>query len=75
MKRLKIRIYLLGLNNNKIIIKERNKNGIRETRNKGNLILESRGHRVKRKKESAFKELLNLRNSILEKWLKGWEGI
>jgi hypothetical protein len=33
----------LGLNNNKIIIKERNKNGIRETRNKRNLILESRG--------------------------------
>jgi hypothetical protein len=28
----------LGLNNNKIIIKERNKNGNKETRNKGNLI-------------------------------------
>ena len=57
----------MGLNNNKIIIKERNKNGIRETRNKGNLILESRGHRVKSKKESAFKELLKFRNFILGK--------
>jgi hypothetical protein len=57
----------LGLNNNKIIIKERNKNGDKETRNKGNLILESRGHRVKRKKESAFKELLKFRNFILGK--------
>ena len=34
LKRLKIRIYLLGLNNNKIIIKERNENGNKETRNK-----------------------------------------
>jgi reverse gyrase len=57
----------LGLNNNKIIIKERNKNGNKETRNKGNLILESRGHRVKSKKESVFKELLNFRNFILGK--------
>jgi hypothetical protein len=57
----------LGLNNNKIIIKERNKNGNKETRNKGNLILESRGHRVKSKKESAFKELLKFRNFILGK--------
>jgi hypothetical protein len=67
LKRLKIHIYLLGLNNNKIIIKERNKNGNKETRNKGNLILESRGHRVKSKKESTFKELLNFRNFILGK--------
>jgi hypothetical protein len=57
----------LGLNNNKIIIKERNKNGNKETRNKGNLILESRGHRVKSKKESAFKELLKFRNFFLGK--------
>jgi hypothetical protein len=57
----------LGLNNNKIIIKERNKNGNKETRNKGNLILESRGHRVKSKKESTFKELLNFKNFILGK--------
>jgi hypothetical protein len=57
----------LGLNNNKIIIKERNKNGNKETRNKGNLNLESRGHRVKRKKESTFKELLKFRNFILGK--------
>jgi hypothetical protein len=63
-------IYLLGLNNNKIIIKERNKNGNKETRIKGNLILESRGHRVKSKKESTFKELLNFRNFILGKRLK-----
>ena len=42
-------------------------NIIKETRNKGNLIMESRGHRVKSKKESAFKELLNFRNFILGK--------
>jgi hypothetical protein len=30
-------------------------NRIKETRNKGNLILESRGHRLKSKKESAFR--------------------
>jgi len=34
---------------------------------KGNLIMESRRHRVKRKKESAFKELLKFRNFILGK--------
>ena len=48
---------------------------IRKLENKGNLILESRGHRVKSKKESTFKELLNFRNFILGKWLKAWEGI
>ena len=36
----------------------------KETCIKGNLIIESRGHRVKRKKESTFKELLNFRNII-----------
>jgi hypothetical protein len=52
----------------KIKIKERNKR-IRneETCNKGNLIMESRRHRVKRKKESTFKELLKFRNFILGK--------
>jgi hypothetical protein len=44
----------LGLKNKKREINNRNK----ETCNKGNLIMESRGHRVKRKKESTIKELL-----------------
>jgi hypothetical protein len=42
----------------------------KETCNKGNLIMESRGHRVKSKKESAVKELLKINNFILGKLLK-----
>jgi hypothetical protein len=42
----------------------------KETCNKGNLIMESRGHRVKRKKESTVKELLKISNFILGKLLK-----
>jgi hypothetical protein len=42
--------------------KKKKKKGInnrnRETCNKGNIIKESRGHRVKRKKESTIKDLL-----------------
>jgi hypothetical protein len=57
--------------NNKREINNRNK----ETSNKGNLIMESRGHRVKSKKESAFKELLKINNFILGKVLKAGEGI
>jgi hypothetical protein len=36
----------------------------KETCIKGNLIIESRGHRVKRKKESTVKELLKINNFI-----------
>jgi hypothetical protein len=39
--------------------KENNRN--KETCNKGNLIKESRGHRVKSKKESTIKELLKIK--------------
>jgi hypothetical protein len=42
----------------------------KETCIKGNLIMESRGHRVKSEKESTFKELLKIRNFILGKLLK-----
>jgi hypothetical protein len=42
----------------------------KETCIKGNLILESRRHRVKSEKESTFKELLKIRNFILGKLLK-----
>jgi hypothetical protein len=56
MKRLIKRIYLFGFK------KKKKKKGInnrnRETCNKGNIIKESRGHRVKSKKESTIKELL-----------------
>jgi hypothetical protein len=42
----------------------------KETCIKGNLIMESRGHRVKSKKESTIKELLKINNFILGKLLK-----
>ena len=42
----------------------------KETCIKGNLILESRRHRVKNEKESTFKELLKIRKFILVKLLK-----
>ena len=52
--------------NKKREINNRNK----ETCNKGNLIMESRGHRVTRKKESTIKELLKINDFILGKLLK-----
>jgi hypothetical protein len=55
-------------NNNKR--EEGKKNRNKETCNKGNLIMESRRHRVKSEKESTFKELLKIRNFILGKLLK-----
>jgi hypothetical protein len=42
----------------------------KETCIKGNLIMESRRHRLKREKESTFRELLKIRNFILGKLLK-----
>jgi hypothetical protein len=42
----------------------------KETCIKGNLIMESRGHRVKSKKESTIKELLKINDFILGKLLK-----
>jgi hypothetical protein len=49
---------------------EGNINRNKETCIKGNLIIESRGHRVKSKKESTVKELLKINNFILGKLLK-----
>ena len=37
--------------------------------------MESKGHRVKSKKELAVKELLKINNFILGKLLKAWEAI
>ncbi len=42
----------------------------KETCIKGNLILESRRHRVKSERESTFKELLKIKNFILGNLLK-----
>jgi hypothetical protein len=50
-ERINKRIYLFGFKNKKREINNRNK----ETCNKGNLIMESRGHRVKSKKESQLR--------------------
>jgi hypothetical protein len=60
----------LGLKNKKREINNRNK----ETCNKGNLIMESRGHRVKSKKESAIKELLKIRQLHFRKVIKSMRG-
>ena len=62
MKRLKTAFFFGFKNKNN---KRELNNRIKETRNKGNLILESRGHKVKSKKESTIKELL--------KWTKFWQ--
>jgi hypothetical protein len=58
MKRLISAFIFLGFKRKKKKRKGTN-NRNKETCNKGNLIKESRGHRVKSKKESTIKELLN----------------
>jgi hypothetical protein len=68
MKRLISAFILLGFRKKKKRKGTINRN--KETWIKGNLIIESRGHRVKRKKESAVKELLKINNFILGKLLK-----
>jgi hypothetical protein len=76
LKRLLSAFIFLGLTKKKKIKKKKkNKkreinNRNKETCNKGNLIMESRGHRVKSKKESTIKELLKINNFILGKLLK-----
>jgi hypothetical protein len=65
MKRLISAFIFLGFRE-----KKGTNNRNKETCNKGNLIKESRGHRVKSKKESTIKELLKINNFILGKLLK-----
>jgi hypothetical protein len=70
MKRFIRAFIFLGLKEKKKGGGEGINNRNRGTCNKGNIIKESRGHRVKSKRESTVKELLKINNFILGKLLK-----